>query len=314
MTYLEQLKSRQKTPGVVWHKLRTAIGAQKTSFFAIFEGEEDEEYYSTYIERILPGKTFRPLICDGKGGVLALHSEMLKAYGDTRNVYFFVDTDHDRYIKQAKYPFQTFNTCGYSVENYCFDEHALRSVARKCYQLNLNDPIYIDLEEKIGAAFEVFCTTARPIMSCIIGLRMEDQSLDMDQVHFKDLFEFTDMGLIAKEFDINVLSKKMGSPKLLTKAELNSCEQDLSNEKIVVFCRGKLISQFLLNFLKSIPKLFDGLVRLNGKPLRLKIEISKKNLILIFAEFISVPVRLKTFLEQVASDLDSPAFVVKPST
>lgn len=306
MSYLEELRSRRKTPQIAWHKLRTTLGTKKFCFFVVFEGEEDEEYYSTYIERILPGKPFRPIICDGKGGVLALHSEMIRAYGDTKNVYFFVDTDHDRYISQAEYPAQTFNTCGYSVENYCFDKQALRSVARKCYQLNLDDPIYVDLEGKIDAAFEVFCTVTRPVMSYVVGLRRQDQILDMDQLHFVDLFELEEAGLISKDVDIGKLAEKMGSPNLLSDAEFKDCEKDLISEKVAVFCRGKLVSQFLLNFLKSIPKLFAGIDRLNGKPLKSKIEVGRKNLILIFAEFIDVPARLRTFLEQIASELDKP--------
>lgn len=303
MSYLEELRSRRKTPQSAWHKLRTEIGTKKFSYFAVFEGEEDEEYYSPHLERILSGIAFRPIICDGKGGVQALYSEVVNAFGDPRNVYFFVDSDHDRFIEQGEYPEQMFNTCGYSIENYCFDKQALRDVARKCYQLNINDPIYVDLAVKIDDAFATFCDATRPIMSYVVGLRSQDQALNMDGLHFSDLFEFREEGLVSKELSIKYLLQKIGSTGSLSPKEFEEFQENLAEEEIEAICRGKLISQFLLNFLKSVPTQFANRSKFNGKPLKSKLEIGKKNLILTFGNFIDIPPRLKEFLERLRSSL-----------
>lgn len=121
MSYLETLRQRRKTPVSAWHKLRTSLATKKFDFYIAFEGEEDEEFYSGFMAERFPGKKFRPVICDGKGGVLALHAEVVKTYGSPRSVFFFVDSDHDRFLGEDEYPAQTFSTCGYAVENYIYD-------------------------------------------------------------------------------------------------------------------------------------------------------------------------------------------------
>ncbi len=88
MSYLKSLRSRRKVPSSAWHKLRTSLPTNKFDFYVAFEGEEDEEFYSKFLTQKFPNKKFRPLICDGKSGVLALDNEVAKTYGRSQNIFF----------------------------------------------------------------------------------------------------------------------------------------------------------------------------------------------------------------------------------
>lgn len=141
MSYLETLRKRRKIPAAVWHQVRTSLGTGKFDFYAAFEGEEDEVFYSRFLNERFPDKTFRPVICDGKGGVLALHDKVVETHGSPRNVFFFVDSDHDRFLGADNYPAQTFSTCGYSVENYIYNADTVLSGIKKHFLLNKADEL-----------------------------------------------------------------------------------------------------------------------------------------------------------------------------
>jgi len=188
MSYLQQLRERRKTPRSAWHKLKTTIGTEKYSFFMVFEGEEDEEFFSKFVEAKLVGVKFHPIICDGKGGVQAIQEEMLKHFGGFRNVFFVIDSDHDRFIGTAEHPDQTFNTCGYSVENYLQDADACVAAIKHCYQLRESDPLIPAVIARVRADFQFFEMRASTLMAYAIGLRMEDQVLNLDELMFSSVF------------------------------------------------------------------------------------------------------------------------------
>lgn len=86
----------------------------------------------------------------------AIQEEMITHFGCFRNVFFVVDSDHDRFIAAAEYPDQTFNTCGYSVENYLQDADVCVSAIRHCYQLRDSDPLVPAVIARVKADFQFF--------------------------------------------------------------------------------------------------------------------------------------------------------------
>lgn len=301
MSYLDTLRSRRKTPQAAWHKLRTSIETGKFQFFAAFEGEEDEEFFSAFIVRRFSDATFRPIICDGKGGVLALQEAVVAKYGSTKNVFFFVDSDHDRFLGQDKYPNGTFSSCGYSVESYFYDKTILRSAICKYFQLNKSDELCKEIDEALEHDFRVFGMRAKTIMTYAVGLRVADQSPDLDALHFSDIFEFTNSGLVTKKIECQHLIDKIGTNSLSFHAFRNLLGI-LKSHSTVEIVRGKLVSQFILAFYRNLPRRFKGRTKLNGKALHSKIELSKANLISVLTDFAPMPVRLEKFLDDLGRE------------
>jgi hypothetical protein len=302
MSYLEILRARRKTPVSTWHKLRTSIATKKFDFYVAFEGEEDEEFYSGFLAARFPGKKFRPLICDGKGGVIALHQEVLESYGSPLNVFFFIDADHDRFLGQDDYPAQTFSTCGYAVENYIYDPEVILKGIRKHFQLNPADELCAEVQNALERDRDVFEVRARTIMSYSVALRTNDQSPDLDKVDLNSIFELNDDGLKRRKIDCAALLAA-GGVAPLTSAEIYKHARLLRNANPNVFFRGKLVSQFVVNFCRRLAKRFRSKQKLNGKPLKAKIEFGKNNLISAFVDFVEAPDRLLEFFEEMEAAL-----------
>lgn len=302
MSYLETLRERRRTPVSAWHKLRTSIATKKFDFYVAFEGEEDEEFYTGFLERRFPGKKFRPVICEGKGGVLALHQEVVEAYDSPRNVFFFVDSDHDRFLGEDNYPEQTFSTCGYAIENYIYDPEVVLAGIKKYFQLNFAD----ELCAKIRTAFELDCrefeTRSKLIMSYAIALRVNDQNPSLDKVDLNSIFKLEDDGLKRRKIDCASLLAS-AEVEALPSAEVFKHVRLLKDTHPSTSFRGKLVAQFVVNFCRRLSKRFAAKRKINGKPLKAKIEFGKKNLISAFVDFVEVPDRLSDFFEKMEEAL-----------
>lgn len=289
MSYLETLRHRRKTPQAAWHKLRTSIDVGKFDFFAAFEGEEDEEFYSVFFEKELSGVTFRPIVCDGKGGVLGLYERTIEAFGSTRNIFFFIDSDHDRYIGIEKYPENVFATAGYSIESYAFDFKGIIRLVRKHFQLNESDPVLQEIGGRIEIDMLNFAKGARRVMAYAICLRSKDEDIEMDKLHFVDFFEFRDGRLVNKKVDCRVCLDSLNCNLKLSYSEVSRCIRSIRRDATELVVRGKLILQFIVSLFKQISRDYDKAIKLNGKPLRMKMELNSRNFMLQFAEVVDPP-------------------------
>lgn len=304
MSYLETLRARRKTPASAWHKLRTSLGTQKFDFYVAFEGEEDEEFYTGFLARRYPEKKFRPLICDGKGGVLALQSEVVRTYGSPRNVFFFIDSDHDRFLEENKYPAQTFSTCGYAIENYIYDHQVLIAGIKKHFQLNSADELCKDIRQALEFDCQVFERRAMSIMSYAVALRVNDKNPNLENIHLNSIFHLEDGGLKVRKIDCTGLlataeAEPLDANEVLRHARL------LRNTHPNEYVRGKLAAQFMINFCRRLAKRFAHKKKLNGKPLKSKIEFGKNNLISNFIDFVEMPDRLLEFFTEMDAILET---------
>lgn len=303
MSYLEQLRSRRRTPKSVWHKLKTSINTDKYRFYLVFEGEEDEDFFSGFVENRLAGVPFRPIICDGKGGVLAVQQEMIDHFGDFRNVFFVIDSDHDEFIGTADYPEQAFNTCGYSVENYLQCTETCTAAIKKCYQLRDSDPLVQHVEARVSSDFKTFEKRASSIMTYVVALRRNDQVLSLDDLHFSDVFEFTELGLSKKKIDCEKLCSSVGAGVELGFGDFLSTLRELGDNKPTEIIRGKLVAQFILHLIKGVPSFFKGQTKLNGRELKSRVDLGKKNILHVVSEFIEIPPRFDEFIDGIEVSL-----------
>ncbi|MEO9827642.1 MAG: DUF4435 domain-containing protein [Paracoccaceae bacterium] len=298
MTYLESLRARRKTPAAAWHKLRTSMSAERFDFFAVFEGEDDEEFFSHFLYQRFPDKKFRPIVCDGKGGVLALHQSAVAEYGEERNIFFFVDTDHDCLIGRDIYPAQTFSTCGYSIENYFYDSDTVFAGIMRHFRLNPAD----DLCKEIRTAFEhdrsLFERRSTPIMSYAVALRINDQDPKLDNFGLHALFDLHSSGIRKKPQDFNIFLRAVQATTL-PRCELFRVRRLLKGRDPNEFFRGKFVASFVLNFCRKLAKRFENKPKLNGKPLKASMEFGGNSLVNAFIDYIDMPERLSSFFDTI---------------
>jgi hypothetical protein len=119
--YLESLKAARKTPAVLKLKLAQFRSHQPDIAVFAFEGDDDKIVYAQWTRRVRPTLPYEPFVCNGKKGVLELHSMLLRdRSGLLENVYFFVDRDFDDLRGKDTHD-QVFMTDMYAVENYLVD-------------------------------------------------------------------------------------------------------------------------------------------------------------------------------------------------
>ncbi|MEP3113528.1 DUF4435 domain-containing protein [Nisaea sp.] len=263
----------------------------------MFEGEEDEEFYSNFLLERFPQKKFKPIICDGKGGVFALSDTLFDKFGNKKNVFFFIDTDHDKILGIDDYPENFFSTCGYSVENYFFDEEIIMSGIKKYFQINPSDEILTEISNLLKSDRNTFEGRFMAIMAFAVELRKKDHSPELKNLKFNTFFEYKNLSLKKKNVQCEHL---LHQTKINLEDEFSvwRSTRDVRKMDTRTVIRGKYCTQFILNFIRHLPEKFQNREKSNGKPLKQKVELGNNNLISLFAEFVELPERLSTFMDK----------------
>jgi hypothetical protein len=309
MSYLEKLRKQRSAPEAALHMLRISVSTKKFDLLLVFEGEEDEAFYCHHLRDILRKTKYQPIICDGKGGVYALY-EIVKTnnYDEKSNVFYFVDADHDRYLDIEEYPDNFFVTCGYSIENYFFDRELIIEISRLCYNIQESDPILKYISNKFDEDSEIFINRAASIMTLLILLRLNDIDFDKNEIKYSKLFEYNKHGvLLKKKFSCDnfPVTSKLSKVTDISYSDIISLRRNLRNDDPQCIIRGKIISEFIAYFVKSLQPFLSDKKKMNGKTIKLKIDLNRKNLIHIYTRIMPSIEKLVKFGEFIRKHMSS---------
>lgn len=128
---------------------------------------------------------------------------------------------------------------------------------------------------------------------------MEDQILSLDELKFSSVFEFTESGLRKKTVVCNELLTDVEAQSKLSLDALKTLLRNLKKEAPSHVIRGKLVAQFVLHLIKCVPNFLKGQTKLNGKPLKSRVELGKKNILHVVSEHIVIPPRFDAFVDEI---------------
>ncbi|GAA6148401.1 hypothetical protein NBRC116586_14630 [Pseudooceanicola nitratireducens] len=277
MSYLKTMRDRRKTPHAAWHKIRTTIGTDKFDLFAAFEGEADEDFFSAYIYQRDANIKLFPVICDGKGPLIALHKKILNSYGNPRNVFFFLDSDHDKILGYDLPAEQCFTTDGYSYESYGLSEEVILKIFENNFGLHPTDPLLAEVQAIIQDALNVFCRRARTIMTYVLLLRQLDIQVEVDELHFYKFFQFDGNVLRTKSRSFRWISSESKVPQVPAQPDIIAMARSLKHASDACVIRGKMVAQFLIRFLKCLSQTLKDRDKINGKKCTAKLELGGGN-------------------------------------
>lgn len=307
MSYLKTMRDRRKTPHAAWHKIRTTIGTDKFDLFAAFEGEEDEDFFSAYIYQRDANIKIFPVICDGKGPLIALHNKILDSYGSLRNVFFFLDSDHDKILGYNLPAEQCFTTDGYSFESYGLSEEVILNIFENSFGLHPTDPLLLEVRSIVQDAMGVFCRRARTLMTYVLLLRQLDIQVDVDQLHFYKFFEFDGEVLKTKDRSFQWISNESNVQHVPARSDIFATARGVKNVSDACIIRGKMVAQFLIKFLKCLGQALRDRDKINGKKCTVKVELGGGN----YAQQLSIASteseRLSDFLDDLLERVNSTA-------
>ena len=304
MNYKKKLEAFGKEADAVWHFFQISLKSRKFDYYVAVEGEEDDVFYSKFLDSRFPHKKFRTILCNGKNGVMALKFKILETYGTLRNVFFFVDSDHDAFLKKVRCPDNTFFTCGYAVENYFLDSSVVLSGIRKHFRLSQSDELFEDIRKEFETDLKLFEARAKSFMAYVIALRVNGQNPSLDEVDFHSIFVLVDGKMRRKSIDCTELLEAAKVSHLDT-AEVFRHARNLRNVQPFIFVRGKLVAQFILQFCRKLEKRFESREKLNGMPLKSDFDFGRKNLISVFVDFVKPPIPLVKFFDEMEITLDA---------
>jgi hypothetical protein len=213
-----------------------------------------------------------------------------------------MDSDHDRFLENNVDLPQTFFTCGYSIENYLFDEGVVLTGIKKHLQLNPADDLCGNIEQAFQEDRKLFEVRSPTILAYAIALKADGQYPILDNVAFNQLFDSIKLDLKRKQVKCAELLRCAEVESLALGVVLQYSRQ-LRNTHPDKFIRGKLVAQFVRTFCVRLEKKFNDTPKLNGKPLKPRIQLSKRNLISVFVDFVQIPQRLSDFLDEMESTL-----------
>ena len=298
MSYLKTMRDRRKTPHAAWHKIRTTIGTDKFDLFAAFEGEEDEDFFSAYIYRREASIKVLPIICDGKGPLIALHKKIRDNYGSLRNVFFFLDSDHDKILGYDLPSEQCFTTDGYSFESYGLSGEVIIKIFESNFGLHPTDPLLAEVRSIIQDAMVVFCRRARTIMTYVLLLRQLDIHVEVDELHFHKFFQFDGDVLKKKSRSLEWISNESKVSHVPALSDLFATARSIKSVSDACVIRGKMVAQFLIKFLKCLSQTLRNRDKMNGKKCTAKVELGGGN----YAQQLSIASaesdRLSDFLDE----------------
>lgn len=277
MSYLKTMRDRRKTPHAAWHKIRTTIGTNKFDLFAAFEGEEDEDFFSAYIYQRDANIKIFPIICDGKGPLIALHKKILNSYGSPRNVFFFLDSDHDKILGVDLPAEQCFTTDGYSYESYGLSEEVILKIFENSFGLHPTDPLLAEVRSIIKDTMTVFCRRARAIMTYVLLLRQLDIQVEVDELHFHKFFQFDGNVLRKKNRSFGWISSESKVSHLPAQSDIFAAARSTRHVSDACVIRGKMVAQFLIRFLKCLGQTLKDRDKINGKKCTVKVELGGGN-------------------------------------
>lgn len=284
----------------------------KGCFAAFFEGD-DEKYYSVRINTIRPDVPWRGVNCKGKSNVVAMRARIRRhpSYG-SHPCLFFIDSDFEE-NKEISGLEDVYLTPCYSVENLYISDSAFSrilsaefGVSDSCEERNCFDQC-MSIYSSIKAMFIEEITGFNYLINEIYFIRKEEGvniSLNINNLSIDDLVD-VDLFSVSKNYDefsprsifpdfpegMNVSFER---PKKFF-AERN--EED--------WYRGKQNLDFLRVFLTKLKsdRVKRGEREVFSKKGKVKIQLTKSNLVSELSQYADTPACLKSFLEKI--DVDS---------
>ena len=295
MTYLKQLRGRRRSSADTQHRLRLFVADEKVGAILVVEGKLDDVLITDAFTRNVSDCRSTPIVCNGKGGVLGLRDFLDSKYHNDTKAMFFIDRDHDDFIRINDADKRTYITDHYSIEWCVCTEKVMCSIVAKCYALSKSDPFNSTVCVRFQQLMQEAMDHSRPVMQAVVAARQNGEVLDLNNISLSKICEFSNNKLVRTSYGINNLLKSANCSKIPTSKQLSKIKSQLQKEDDRSYVRGKIGLQFFCLFFRMLNEICGSPRKTNKKGLKTIEEIGQDN----FRKFIpsdwTVPDSLKEF-------------------
>ena len=288
-----------------YHEFLAGYSKTKKAVYGFVEGKEDLSFYRGFIEQLVPDDWQVELWSAGnKSRVYWIHSALDRQEFPKKRIGFFVDRDlSDLIPEQLTIDINIYVTDSYSIENSVVERNMCRRILADICGFSEAD--HSELErvcDLFEQQLEVFLKSMIPIMASILSWRRSRENANLDNIHMKDLFSFSDGVLqiksYPKEYPSEIayihggcgISLDPSTDLLPLKSEL------ITNETYRRFTRGKYMLWFLVEFCRSVREDALRLFKSLPKVPKMHLNLSLKNAMIVMDTRGQLPESLREFV------------------
>lgn len=305
---LGKMRGERDSYSVKLETLLMSYEKNPTMIFVAFEGE-DAKYYNIRIKEATNGSVYTPIPCKGKQDVLKLNNRVLSDSNLSNvQIFFFVDRDFDD-NSSIESVHNIYLTPCYSIENFYVHEEAVREI----FISEFNVDCFNDLSE-LNSLLTLYRNRLREFIDAITPLNawivvqreLESNSDNKIQLSGKKLSKFVRVQLdsVDRTYCIEEMSTLFPKAQVVTNDMINSKIQEILLIDKINYFRGKYFTEFLRTFLDllKIDSQSDYPRFFKSKSTKVKIILTKDNIISELSQYAHTPNCLRKFLSKMVSN------------
>lgn len=291
----------------VFHEFIARYKKEKKSVYGFVEGKDDPSFYKGFIEHTIPQDWSVELWMAGnKDKVIQLMSNFDWSRFPVNRVAFFIDRDLSCFVDE-KLPNvdNVYITDQYSIENDVVNRSTCDRVITEICNLRELSPeekdVILDLFE---AQKNVFLDALAPVMSWIIYWKRNAHKSCLNDIYMKHLFTVNSgkLQICPTPKDKASCAEYIHTQCNIvfnTAVDITPIEQEFRFEdKFKIFCRGKYLLWFLVEFALSVHRDIANLnCSITASP-KMNVSMSQSNGVLLIAPRARIPITLKSFIER----------------
>lgn len=306
MTMIEIHAAAVGSMSASYHEFLSRYSKTTKVVYGFVEGKEDPCFYRGFIELLLPNDWRIELWPAGnKDRVYEIHRDIDWRRFPKSRVCFFVDRDLSDMIPETlTQDTNIYVTTGYSIENDVVNKTAChRILTELCGFANADHGELEAVCELFEQEFDTFLQYMVPIMAWILAWRRDGKRPNLNDIHMRDLFSFTNgrlqMNMAPKgKANVSVYLHDQCKVVLTPEADIAPVQAEFGRKKTYrKFTRGKYVFWFLVEFCNAVHRDTTALFKGMSKPPKMHLHLSCSNGMAVIGTRSRIPQSLRSFLQ-----------------
>ena len=300
MSFLEELQQMRRRPISVTFRFRILSQTESNSVFLFVEGPHDQSFFLSVLRRVYSGTAnLRCLVCDGKSGVLDVHSRVQEWGAPTVAQMYFVDKDVDDLVDGPLAPAANlYVTTYYAIESCLVSSNMLAIIWDELFKLPSDDSRKELAIGKFRAEHGKFMRAMRIVMGWIIWRRRTGQSVTLADVNLdKHFYLNSDMGFARRQGAFGRIRRQCGKGSSgIEWIDVRKVCKELQRTEPKEYVRGKFELWFFVKFVTRLEQELRNSENRRQRP-KNSTTISTSNAVDLLAARCPISARLESFLK-----------------
>ena len=303
MLVVHEVALQEDSP--VYHEFLISYNKNPKCVYGFVEGKDDLSYYCSFVQQLIPSDwRVKLFVAGNKNNVINLHAEFDWARFPVNQLAFFIDRDLSDFVGFPDNYSPSSNiyiTDQYSIENDVVNRTLCERLLTEVCGFSV---VSADCVESVLDLFEeqkaIFGSRMRLIMAWIIFWKISGKRPNLNNINLKKIFKFR-LGRVYVCRSVCIV-KCIHEHCSVTHEEPNQTFQDilqeLSQQDLLCYIRGKYLLWFLIEFALSVHKDIKEMSSGRYCSPAMHVSLSTSNGLVLLAPRATMPSSLRDFLNR----------------